>query len=116
MARQTSRPDGHGRASSVSRRALLAGVGGAAALGVLGLGRRAGAQVALPPGPVSLTFWDSTSALKTKLYNELGQQMIDDLIIFPLVNPGLVLAHASDITGVRYSACCNLELGGLGIG
>ena len=42
--------------------------------------------------------------------------MIDDLIIFPLVNPELVLAHASDITGVHYSACCNLELGGLGIG
>ena len=58
----------------------------------------------------------STGEAKTKLYNELGQQMIDDLIIFPLVNPGLVLAHASDITGVRYSACCNLELGGLGIG
>ncbi len=44
-----------------------------------------------------------------------ARSMIDDLIIFPLVNPGLVLAHASDITGVRYSACCNLELGGLGI-
>ena len=53
---------------------------------------------------------------KTELYNQLGQAMIDDLVIFPLVNPGLVLAHASDITGVRYSACCNLELGGLGIG
>ena len=52
---------------------------------------------------------------KTQLYTELGQAMIDDLVIFPLVNPGLVLAHASDITGVRYSACCNLELGGLGI-
>jgi peptide/nickel transport system substrate-binding protein len=58
----------------------------------------------------------STGEAKTKLYNEIGQEMIDDLIIFPLVNPGLVLAHASDITGVRYSACCNLELGGLGIG
>ncbi|HWM19911.1 MAG TPA: ABC transporter substrate-binding protein [Ilumatobacteraceae bacterium] len=52
---------------------------------------------------------------KTDLYNQLGQAMIDDLVIFPLVNPGLVLAYASDITGVRYSACCNLELGGLGI-
>ena len=27
--------------------------------------------------------------------------MMDDMIIVPLVNPGLVLAHASDITGVR---------------
>ena len=41
--------------------------------------------------------------------------MIDDLIILPLVNPDLVLAYASDITGVRYSACCNLELGGVGV-
>ena len=55
----------------MSRRTLLTGVGGAAALGVLGRGRRAHAQVALPQGPVSLTFWDSTSALKTKLYSEL---------------------------------------------
>lgn len=58
----------------------------------------------------------STGEEKTELYNQLGQAMIDDLTILPLVNPGLVLAHASDITGVRYSACCNLELGGLGIG
>jgi peptide/nickel transport system substrate-binding protein len=58
----------------------------------------------------------SAGDAKTKLYNEVGQEMIDDLIILPLVNPGLVLAHASDITGVRYSVCCNLELGGLGIG
>ena len=58
----------------------------------------------------------ATGEEKTTLYNAIGQEMIDDLIILPLVNPGLVLAHASDITGVRYSACCNLELGGLGIG
>ncbi len=51
---------------------------------------------------------------RTQLYTELGQAMINDLVILPLVNPGLVLAHASDITGVRYSACCNLELGDLG--
>jgi peptide/nickel transport system substrate-binding protein len=51
---------------------------------------------------------------RTELYTQLGQAMIDDLVIFPLVNPGLVLAYASDITGVRYSACCNLELGDLG--
>ena len=51
---------------------------------------------------------------RTELYTQLGQAMIDDLVILPLVNPGLVLAYASDITGVRYSACCNLELGELG--
>jgi peptide/nickel transport system substrate-binding protein len=58
----------------------------------------------------------STGDAKTDLYTQIGQSMIDDLVIMPLVNPGLVLAHASDITGVRYSACCNLELGGLGTG
>jgi len=58
----------------------------------------------------------STGDAKTDLYTQIGQSMIDDLVIMPLVNPGLVLAHASDISGVRYSACCNLELGGLGIG
>jgi peptide/nickel transport system substrate-binding protein len=56
----------------------------------------------------------SSGEERTELYNQLGQAMIDDLVILPLVNPGLVLAYASDITGVRYSACCNLELGDLG--
>jgi len=50
-----------------------------------------------------------------ELYNQLGSMMIDDAIILPLVNPDLVLAYANDLTGVRYSACCNLELGGVGV-
>ena len=44
-----------------------------------------------------------------------GQAMIDDAIIMPIVNPQLVLASASDITGMHYSACCNLDLGLLGV-
>jgi peptide/nickel transport system substrate-binding protein len=52
---------------------------------------------------------------RTALYGELGQAMIDDAIIVPLVNPDLVLAYANDLTGVRYSACCNLELGSVGL-
>ncbi len=73
MSPHRSQQDRHGQAqgSSVSRRALLAGAGSAAALGVLGHGRRAGAEWSLPPGNVQVTFWDSTSALKTKLYNEV---------------------------------------------
>lgn len=47
-------------------------------------------------------------------YNALGLEMIKDRIIIPLVSPNLVLAYGSDITGVRYSACCNLPLGELG--
>jgi peptide/nickel transport system substrate-binding protein len=49
------------------------------------------------------------------LYHQLGQHMIDDTMILPLVNPQLVLAHSSDISGMHYSACCNLELGNLGL-
>jgi peptide/nickel transport system substrate-binding protein len=43
-------------------------------------------------------------------YAELGEEMMKDTIILPLVSPDLVLAHRSDIEGVRYSACCNLPL------
>ena len=52
---------------------------------------------------------------KTKAYTDLGQAMVDDAIIVPIVNPQLVLASASDITGMHYSACCNLDLSLLGI-
>lgn len=52
---------------------------------------------------------------RVALYTQLGQLMQDDHIILPLVNPDLVLAYASDLTNVRYSACCNLELGSVGI-
>ena len=52
---------------------------------------------------------------KGAAYTQLGQAMIDDAIIFPIVNPQLVLATAADITGMHYSACCNLDLGLLGV-
>ena len=52
---------------------------------------------------------------KAGAYTQLGQSMIDDAIIIPIVNPQLVLASASDITGMHYSACCNLDLGRLGL-
>ena len=52
---------------------------------------------------------------RTQAYTDLGNQMIDDAIIVPIVNPQLVLATASDITGMHYSACCNLDLGLLGL-
>ncbi|MFC4671801.1 ABC transporter substrate-binding protein [Seohaeicola nanhaiensis] len=44
------------------------------------------------------------------VYAEIGQAMMDENIIITLVSPNLVLAHRADITGVRYSACCNLPL------
>ena len=52
---------------------------------------------------------------KTKAYTELGQAMVDDLVILPIVNPKLVLAYASDVTGMHYSACCNLDLALVGL-
>jgi peptide/nickel transport system substrate-binding protein len=52
---------------------------------------------------------------KEKAYTDLGLQMIDDAIIVPIVNPQLVLAYAADVTGMHYSACCNLDLGLLGL-
>ncbi len=53
---------------------------------------------------------------KTDLYTQLGQSMQDKAIIVPLVNPQLVQAYAADITNMHNSACCNLELGLLGLG
>jgi peptide/nickel transport system substrate-binding protein len=57
----------------------------------------------------------SSGDAKTDVYTQLGQAMIDDAIIIPIVNPQLVLATAADITGMHYSACCNLNLGLLGL-
>jgi peptide/nickel transport system substrate-binding protein len=40
--------------------------------------------------------------------------MIDDRIIIPVVSPNLVLASSKQVTGLRYSACCNLLMDELG--
>jgi peptide/nickel transport system substrate-binding protein len=47
---------------------------------------------------------------KAGVYKQLGEQMIGDRIIIPVVSPDLVLAHAKSVSGVRYSACCNLMM------
>ena len=52
----------------------------------------------------------SSGAASEEAYTEIGQAMMDDAIILPLVSPNLVLAYRNDIEGVRYSACCNLPL------
>ncbi len=51
-----------------------------------------------------------------KIYNELATDMINDQIIIPIVNPDLFLASRSDIKGMAYSACCNLDLAKLSRG
>jgi peptide/nickel transport system substrate-binding protein len=79
-------------------------------------GGKAGAPLDNPKESATLaTALASSGDAKAKAYTELGQQMIDDAIIVPIVNPQLVLATASDITGMHYSACCNLDLGLLGL-
>jgi peptide/nickel transport system substrate-binding protein len=45
-----------------------------------------------------------------QVYHDLGMEMIKDRIIFPLVNPKLVLAYRKGVEGVRYAICCNLPL------
>lgn len=44
------------------------------------------------------------------LYEQLAEAMISEQYIFPIVNPDLFLAYRSDIAGMHYSACCNLDL------
>lgn len=44
------------------------------------------------------------------IWHQLGEEMINDKVIFPVVSPNLILAHRADVKGVRYSACCNLPL------
>jgi peptide/nickel transport system substrate-binding protein len=47
---------------------------------------------------------------RESLYHQLGQNMISDNVVVPLFSPDLVLAYRSDVQGVYYSACCNLEI------
>jgi len=52
----------------------------------------------------------SSGEAMDKAYQEVGQQMINDRVIIPVVSPDLVLAYRKDVKGVRYSSCCNLPL------
>ena len=80
-------------------------------------GGKAGAPIINPAEADLLTKAQAASGdAKTKLYTQLGQAMVDDLVIMPMVNPQLVLAYAKDITNMHYSACCNLEVAQLGLG
>lgn len=44
------------------------------------------------------------------LYRQMAEQMIQDRVIIPLINPSLVLAYREGLQGVRYAVCCNLPL------
>jgi peptide/nickel transport system substrate-binding protein len=45
-----------------------------------------------------------------KHFAVIAKDMIADKVIMPLVSPNLILAYRNNISGVRYSACCNLPL------
>ena len=66
-------------------------------------------------GPLLATALAASGDAKVKAYTDIGQEMINDGVIVPIVNPQIVLAHAADVTGMHYSACCNLDLGLLGL-
>ena len=55
-------------------------------------------------------------AARADLYQALANSMIADQLIIPVVNPNLFLASRSDIKGMHYSACCNLDLARLSRG
>lgn len=55
-------------------------------------------------------FGTADTTARAAVYNELAQKMIADQVIIPIVNPNLFLASRSDIQGMHYSACCNLDL------
>ena len=46
-------------------------------------------------------------------FGAVALEMIGDRVIIPVVSPDMILAHRKDITGVRFSACCNLPLAGI---
>jgi peptide/nickel transport system substrate-binding protein len=58
-------------------------------------------------------FGTQDATARAAIYKQLGQAMIDDKIIIPVVNPDLFLASRSNIKGMAYSACCNLDLAAL---
>lgn len=43
-----------------------------------------------------------------KLFGEVAKMMAEDRIILPIVNPDTILVYRNEVSGVRYSACCNL--------
>jgi peptide/nickel transport system substrate-binding protein len=59
---------------------------------------------------LSKAFATKDDATRAGIYNQLAQKMIGDGVIIPIVNPNLFLASRSDIKGMHYSACCNLDL------
>jgi peptide/nickel transport system substrate-binding protein len=52
----------------------------------------------------------TTGEESAKHFAAIAKDMIADKVIMPLVSPNLILAYRNNVSGVRYSACCNLPL------
>jgi peptide/nickel transport system substrate-binding protein len=61
-------------------------------------------------------FATQDATARAAVYKQLAEAMIGDGVIIPIVNPDLYLASRSDIKGMHYSACCNLDLSKLSRG
>lgn len=51
-----------------------------------------------------------SGAERTQTYTKVGQAMWDDAIILPIVNPQMILANSTDLTGNNYHITRNLDL------
>ncbi|GAA3598131.1 ABC transporter substrate-binding protein [Kineosporia mesophila] len=51
-----------------------------------------------------------TGDARAATYSELGQDMIDDAIILPVVNPQVILAGGSNVSGNNYHVTRNIDL------
>ncbi|MFT3851751.1 MAG: ABC transporter substrate-binding protein [Ilumatobacteraceae bacterium] len=65
---------------------------------------------------LSKAFSTADESARADIYHQLAEKMIADDVIIPIVNPNLFLASRSDIHGMHYSACCNLDLATLSRG
>ena len=72
MSSPVSQPNRRAPQTTPSRRDLLAGAGSLAGLAVLAQRRRAAADWTPPARNINVTFWDSTSVLKTKAVQRAG--------------------------------------------
>ena len=55
----------------------------------------------------------SSGEAMQKFYFDIGEEMIKDRVIIPLLSPNQILAYRKDIEGVRASTCCILEVEGI---
>jgi peptide/nickel transport system substrate-binding protein len=71
---------------------------------------RAGVEVRPEETRLLAEALSSSGADREAAYNQLAQQMIDDQLILPIVNPKVLLASSSDVEGNNLDITRNLDL------